>query len=75
LYLDHYGIMCSSGSACTIESQGPSHVLISCSVGGENEYNSIRFTLGKQNTKADIDYVLKYLIPVVKELRRVKQIN
>lgn len=75
LYLDHYGIMCSSGSACTVESQGPSHVLISCSVGGENEYNSIRFTLGKQNTKADIDYVLKYLVPIVKELRQVEKIK
>lgn len=75
LYLDHYGIFCSSGSACTTESKGISHVLASCSVGDKNAQGSIRFTLGKQITRADIDYVLKYLIPVVKELRRVEQIK
>lgn len=75
LYLDHYGIMCSSGSACTTESIGQSHVLSFCLFDDKNSQGSIRFTLGRQITRADIDYTLKYLIPVVKELRRVIKMN
>lgn len=71
LYLDQYGVMCSGGSACSTESKGSSHVLAACFLNDKNDKNSIRFTFGKQNTRADVDYALKYLIPVVKELRRV----
>lgn len=74
LYLDHYGIMCSSGSACSTESRGGSHVLGSCALDSQ-ERNSIRFSLGRQTNKADIDYVLKYLAPIVEELRNVEKIK
>lgn len=75
LYLDEYGIMCSNGSACTSESVEPSHVLIAIGKEAKSAQSSIRFTLGRGTGKDDIDYVMKYLPDVVKELREINKIN
>jgi cysteine desulfurase len=75
LYLDEYGIMCSSGSACTTDSDELSHVLIACGLSQGDAKSSIRFTLSKYTSKKDIDYVMKYLPEVVKELRKVRSIE
>ena len=72
LYLDTYGIVCSSGSACTTDSDEASHVLLACGVGENEAKNSLRFTLGKNTTKKDIDAVMKYLSDVVAEVRKTK---
>lgn len=71
LYLDSYNISVSTGSACTSTSQDPSHVILA--LGRKPEYlnGSMRFTLGKQTTKRDLDYVLKVLPGIVAELRRM----
>lgn len=71
-YLDSYGILCSTGSACSTESNEPSHVLTACGYSKERAESSLRFTLGKDTTKKDIDTVLKYLSGIVKELRLLK---
>lgn len=71
LYLDEYGIMCSTGSACTSESLEPSHVLLAMGIKHEMAHGSLRFTLGHGNNKADIDYIIKYLPAIVEQLREM----
>ena len=70
LELDKYRISASSGSACTAHSVEPSHVLKA--IGLEKKYlnGALRFSLGRQTTKKDMDYVLKILPKVVGELRK-----
>ena len=70
LELDKYGIYASAGSACTSRSVEPSHVLKS--IGVERKYLSgaLRFSLGRNTTKEDLNYVLRLLPKVVKDLER-----
>ena len=75
LYLDEYGIVTSTGSACTSGSLDASHVLTSCGLPYEYAHGSLRFTLGKCNTKEDIDYVMKYLPGIVEKLREISPVN
>ncbi len=72
LYLDEYGIMCSTGSACTAESLDQSHVLKALGVPYEYSRGSLRFTFGHANTKQDIDYLMKYLPLIVAQMRQVR---
>jgi len=69
LMLDGYGIMASSGSACTSGSTDPSHVLLALGIPMESAHGSLRLTLGKGNTDADIDKVLEVLPTIIKNLR------
>jgi cysteine desulfurase len=69
LSLDMLGIAASSGSACTSGSLDPSHVLLAMGLIHEIAHGSLRFTLGRQNTEEDIDYVLEQLPKIVERLR------
>lgn len=69
LKLDGKGICASSGSACTSSILEPSHVLTAMGIPPEIAHSSLRFTLGRENTKDDIDYVLEVLPEIVKGLR------
>ncbi|MCU0641245.1 MAG: cysteine desulfurase NifS [Candidatus Margulisbacteria bacterium] len=71
LNLDMLGIAASSGSACTSGSLDPSHVLLAIGLPHEIAHGSLRFTLGKQTTEAEIDLVLEKLPPIVDKLRRM----
>jgi cysteine desulfurase len=62
-------IAVSSGSACTSATLEPSYVLKALGLGDEVAHSSIRFGLGRFNTKAEVDYVADKLIDVVKHLR------
>jgi cysteine desulfurase len=75
LYLDEYGIMCSTGSACTSESLDPSHVLLAMGLSYEYSHGSLRFTFGHCNTKKDIDYIMKYLPDIINQLREISPVN
>lgn len=75
LYLDAYGIMCSTGSACDGNSIAGSYVLNACGLSEEASRSSVRFTLGKQTTKKDIEYVMRYLPQLVKKLREAKSLT
>lgn len=61
LKLDEYGICASSGSACSTGEDKPSHVLTAIGLNPEEAFSTIRFSLGKENIKEDIDYVIKVL--------------
>ncbi len=71
LHLDQMGVAASSGSACTSGSLEPSHVLTAMGFPHEVAHGSLRLTLGKENTDADIDYVLDILPGIVDKLRRM----
>ena len=75
LYLDEYGIMCSTGSACTSTSLEPSHVLRALGLPYEYAHGSLRFTFGHCNSKADIDYLMKYLPNIVETLREMSPVR
>ncbi|MBU2109340.1 cysteine desulfurase [Patescibacteria group bacterium] len=75
LYLDDYGIACSTGSACTSVSLEPSHVIMALGKSYDYSHGSIRFSLGRRNTKKDIDYVMKILPKVVEKLRTLSAIR
>ena len=75
LYLDEYGIMASTGSACTSNSLEPSHVLRALGLPYEYAHGSLRFSLGHCNFKADIDYLIKWLPGIVETLREMSPTN
>jgi len=75
LSLDMLGVACSSGSACTSKTLEPSHVLLSIGLKHEEAHGSLLFTLGKQNTDEDVDYVVKALPDIVKRLRAISPLT
>ncbi|HVZ11140.1 MAG TPA: cysteine desulfurase family protein [Candidatus Paceibacterota bacterium] len=68
--LDKYGIYAGSGSACTSHAVEPSHVLKAIGVPPRYINGGLRFSLGRQTTAADVDYTVKTLAKVIKELRK-----
>lgn len=71
LNLDMKGICASSGSACTSGSLDPSHVLLAIGLPHEIAHGSLRITIGEENTKEDIDFLVNTLIEVVERLRNM----
>jgi cysteine desulfurase len=71
LLLDQHGICASSGSACTSGSIEPSHVLLAMGLSPEAANGSLRFSLGRDTTAADIDRVLDVLPDMIARLRNV----
>lgn len=71
LNLDLRGIAASSGSACTSGSLDPSHVLLAMGLTHEIAHGSLRLTLGRENTEADIDFVLQEVPAIVERLRNM----
>jgi cysteine desulfurase len=71
LMLDQYGICASSGSACTSGSLEPSHVLRAMGVPFTFAHGSIRFSLSRYTTDADVDLVLDKLPGIIETLRRM----
>ena len=69
--LEAQNIFISTGSACNSEIALPSHVLTACNADLEN-YSPIRISLGKYNTKEEIDKLVEVLTFNVKMLRRRK---
>ena len=71
LNLDLKGIYASSGSACTSGSLDPSHVLLAIGLPHEIAHGSLRISIGKYNTKEEIDYVIENLVEIVGRLREM----
>jgi cysteine desulfurase len=75
LGLDMHGVQVSSGSACTSKTLEPSHVLLAIGLAHEEAHGSLVFTMGKQNSEEDVDYVLEVLPDVVKRLRALSPLT
>ncbi|MCI5725303.1 cysteine desulfurase NifS [Fusobacterium sp.] len=71
LNLSLKGIAVSSGSACSSDSLQPSHVLLAMGIPAECAHGTIRFSLGKYNTKEEIDYTLNCLVEIIEKLRSI----
>ena len=71
LNLDLKGICASSGSACTSGSLDPSHVLLAIGLPHEIAHGSLRITIGKYNTKEEVDYLIDNLVEIVNRLRNM----
>ncbi len=71
IMLDMAGICASSGSACTSGSLDPSHVLLAIGLPHEIAHGSLRLTLGYENTKEEMDYVIDNLKTIVERLRNM----
>lgn len=61
LYLDKHGIAASSGSACHASNLEPSHVIMALGQSYQKAKSAVRFTLGVENTKDEIEFVLNIL--------------
>ncbi len=71
LLLSDKGIAAATGSACTSGTLQPSHVLTAMGILPQAAHGSLRFSLGKETTKEEIDYVIKVLPEVINKLRRM----
>lgn len=69
------GIYVSTGSACSEESEEVSHVLQAIGLKPEIARSCIRFSLGRDNTDADIDTVLRELPEIIEKLRQITSFN
>jgi cysteine desulfurase len=74
LRLDFMGICVSSGSACTSGSLAASHVLLAMGLPHELAHGSLRLTLGRDTTEADVDKVLEVFPGVVETLRAMSPV-
>ena len=74
LKLDNKGIAVSTGSACSSGSLEPSHVLLSIGLKPEIAHGSLRVTVGRFTTDADVDYFLEVLPPIIANLRAMSPV-
>lgn len=70
--LNMNNIYASGGSACSSGSLNPSHVITSIGVNEDLAHSTIRFSLGKYNTIADINYIMSILPDIAIKLRSMK---
>ncbi|MBT9159338.1 MAG: cysteine desulfurase family protein [Dehalococcoidia bacterium] len=71
MLLSSRGIAASSGSACTSRALKASHVLTAMRIPPEIAQSSLLFTLMRDNTEEDIEYVLETMMPIVDRLRQM----
>jgi len=69
--LDLKGIAVSTGSACSSAKLEPSHVLLAIGLKPQQAHSSLRVSLGRLTTEKEIDYFIKVLPDIVKNLRRI----
>lgn len=69
--LDLKGLACSTGAACSSGAVEPSHVLTAIGLPAEAARASLRFSLGRHSTQADIDFALQVIPAVVAQLRQL----
>lgn len=73
--LDRASICAGSGSACTSESNGPSHVLRSMGITPSVAGSAVRFGFGRDNAADELPYIVDAIIAAVSHLREMMQIE
>ena len=71
MQFDSMDVAVTTGSACASKSLEPSHVLLACGLRSEEAHGSIRLTIGRWTKGSEIDYVLKVLPGIMKNLRKI----
>ncbi|WP_245664256.1 aminotransferase class V-fold PLP-dependent enzyme [Candidatus Propionivibrio aalborgensis] len=71
LLMNKLGIAGSSGSACTSGSLEPSHVMRAMGIPYTAAHGTIRFSLSRFNTEAEIDRVIAGVPPIIAQLRKL----
>ena len=71
LKLDLKGICTSSGSACSSGEPTPSHVLTAIGLPAEIANGALRVSIGAENTKEEIDYLVENIKQIVEQLRSI----
>ncbi len=69
--LNMAGIYVSSGSSCTSQALKSSHVLSAIGLPPELAQGSLLFTLGKENSAGEIEYITEHLAAVADLLRKM----
>ncbi len=69
LYLDLAGIAVSTGSTCASGFLDPSHVLLATGLSPEQAHGSIRISMGRGTTRADVEYLAEQLPQVIARVR------
>ena len=69
--LGQQGVAVSTGSACAAENLSPSHVLKAMGLTDYDTHSSIRFSLGRQTTEEEVDYVVSIMPGIIEKLRKV----
>lgn len=75
LLLSAAGIEGASGSTCSSHQLKTSHVLLAIGVGDLLAQGSMLFSLGKENSKKEVDYFLEKLPPIVERLREMSPVD
>jgi len=75
IHLDMQGVAVSSGSACSSGTLEPSPVIQALGRDDEMARGSIRFSFGKDNSEADVDYVSDVLMHAVESLRKLSPLS
>lgn len=73
--LDTVGVTLSSGSACAAKTLEPSHTLLACGLKHEEAHGSLVFTLGKNNNRGHVEYVIRELPGIVHRLRAMSPLT
>jgi cysteine desulfurase len=73
--LDLHGFAVSSGSACSSGSTEPSHVLLAIGLSQERARGSIRFSLGRSNTEAQVDALIDAVVEACAHLRKISPLT
>lgn len=71
MLLSRVGIAASSGSACTSGSLEPSHVLRAMDIPYTAAHGTIRFSLSRETTEAEVDWVIAQTPAIIEQLRRL----
>jgi cysteine desulfurase len=75
LSLDNLGVQVGTGSACAAKTLEPSHALLACGLKHEEAHGSMVFTLGKDNNREQVEYVIEQIPGVVKKLRAMSPLT
>jgi len=69
--LDLVGVCASSGSACSSGSLNPSHVISALGKPNNEASSLVRFSLGRETTADEIEFVLEMFPPAIEQIRSV----
>ena len=75
LSLEINGVSVSSGSACASKTLEPSHVLLATGLKHEEAHGSIMFSLGRENSLEDVEYVIGLMPGIVNRLRSMSPLT